>query len=168
VEQQKKWLESSWTTLGVRFDQIDKDLQRNFEAGWWLPPWKFNDIIGYLDVGMDTGDCLTGDIYLKRKFFPRSDTTHRMSGCSTTGHAPLPFNHHFLHYCEIPRARVCDLQSNESYLNALRLVLKNAKKEIRERNRKFQLWLPSYDFDCFDILKAHQQLRAKEKKEEGV
>jgi hypothetical protein len=168
VEQQKKWLESSWVPLNLRFDQIDKGLQRVFEVGWWLPPWRFNDIVGYLDIGMDMGEYLTGEIYLKRKFFPRDHRLRRTDGESTIRIAPLPFPHHFLHYCEIPKSRVYDLQRNESYLEALRLVLKNARKEVRERNRKFQLWLPNYDFDCFDFAKAHQQLRNKDRKEGGA
>jgi hypothetical protein len=41
------------------------------EQRWYWPPWKFNDIVGYLNIGMDGGKCLTADIFLRREYFPR-------------------------------------------------------------------------------------------------
>jgi len=62
VEREKKKVEKMW---GQPFNQISDENKRWLEEFWWWPPWKFNDIVGYLDIGMDIGNCLTADIFLK-------------------------------------------------------------------------------------------------------
>jgi len=157
VEQEKARLGSSY---GYRFDQLTPEMQAQWESLWWWPPWRFNDIIGYLDIGMDIGGCLTAEIYLRWKSLPRSSRERQR--LPNDRHLPLPPSHVFLLYCEIPRFRVFDMKSNEAFVEALHLVVKCAIQEIKERNRSFQLCLPQFDFTCFNFAEAYRQIKEKE------
>lgn len=161
VEHEKAWLESSHGSLGYRFEQLTPQMQAQWESSWWWPPWRFNDIIGYLDIGMDISDCMTAEIYLRQKCFPRA-SRERQRPLPNDRHLPLPPSHVFLYYCEIPKVRVANTDSNDSYVKALEQIVEYARKEVRKRNRSFQLWLPQFDFNCFNLAEAHRQVVQKE------
>ncbi len=57
--------------FGEPFNKFSESTKKMYDNSWWWPPWKFNDIVGYLDIGTDGGDCLTADILLKRKYLPK-------------------------------------------------------------------------------------------------
>lgn len=147
VEREKKKVERDWRTP---FDQLSESNKRWLEDFLWWPPWKFNDIVGFVEIGMDIGDCLTADIFLKRKYLPKTHPSRRSGRKKKT--------HDFLYYCEIHKVTVRG-EDNKSYLEALKKIIREAKRIIRKRNRYFKLFIPSYEMDCMDIARAHRQLR---------
>lgn len=64
VESKKKDVENF---LGRPFDELDYATRISYEELWLGPYWKFNDIVGFVDIGMDGENCMTADIFLKRK-----------------------------------------------------------------------------------------------------
>lgn len=132
---------------GTTFENLNKGLQQNLEIQWSAPPWKFNDIVGYLNIGMDGGTCLTADIFLKRKLFPKKH--YWRNGSYSTLQ-----NQDILYCCEIQKIEV-DINKNKSYLEAVKFLLDKSKKIVR----KYYLWIPSYSFECFDFAKAYKELR---------
>lgn len=121
-----------------------------------LPPcWKFNDTVGFLDVGMDEGSCLTADIYLKRKHFPLSARERQWRRYFKTLN-----NHEFLYYWEVPKVFV-DVEDNDSYLSGLKKLVDETNKVFRKRKatRNFQLWLFPFDFSCFNFVGAYKQVK---------
>lgn len=117
-----------------------------------IPLWKFNDVVGYLDIGMDGSTSLTADIYLKRKNFPRSHKV-RYSNYFTTLQ-----NNEFLNYAEINKVRV-DIEDNNSFVLGLNEILNRTRKIIKERNSNFQLCTPLFDFKCFNFVEFHKQIK---------
>ena len=152
VKPRKRELENQY---GKPFDQLDHRIKLQWGEMWFWPPWKFNDIVGYLDIGMDGGDCLTADIYLKRKYFPKSARERQYHRHHTTLK-----NHEFLYYWEIGKVKV-NVEDNDSYLLALKEILDEANRIIKKRNRNFQLWLPPFDFNCFNFIEAYEQVKKK-------
>jgi hypothetical protein len=148
VEEQKRSLAGE----ARLYEKLEPGLRVRYEDIWQWPPWKFNDIVGYLDVGMDGGSCMTGNIFLKRKCFPRQARERKYSDGTTLR------NNHFLYYWEIRKVKV-DVNSNETYLVALDAILKEAERTIRERNKSFRLYLPDFDFSCFDFAAAYAQAK---------
>lgn len=127
------------------FDQLSKDAQTSMEYSWLWPPWKYNDIVGFLEIGVDIGNELTADIYLMQKYFPR-DLPHRARPREIT---------YFAEVAKVPvRGR-----DNEAYLRALDGIIAGAIRIIRKRNRRFKLYIPSYGWGCVDLVKIHKQVR---------
>ncbi|GAJ07352.1 unnamed protein product, partial [marine sediment metagenome] len=54
------------------FPEWDKSEQAFWIDAYSWPPWKFNDLVGFIDIGTDGGNCVTADLYIKRKYFPKS------------------------------------------------------------------------------------------------
>lgn len=156
-EKEKKDEEEQY---GKPFDQLNNGTRQRLESSWekYWPPWKFNDIVGFLDIGMDIGMGLTAIIYLKRKDFPRNDDRRQH------GLTKLQKNQ-FVYFSAIGKLPVRG-QDNNSYLLALEKNFDKAKKKLRERNRNFELWLPSYDFSCINFVEAHR--KAKEKRQKRI
>jgi len=138
---------------GQAFDKLDDDSKRRLESFWWWPPWKFNDIMGYLDIGTDTGGCLTADIFLKRKHLPKGHHNKR-AGFSKRANEIL----YFREMDRFPKGE----GNNNAYLQSLNKLIKVAKKIIKKRNRTFELWLPPFDFSCIDIVEAIRQSKIKD------
>jgi len=53
------------------YSDIDHDKKVDFENDHELPPWKYNCTIGFVEIGFDKGERLTGNILLKRKYLPK-------------------------------------------------------------------------------------------------
>jgi len=145
VEKEKKWVEKG--SPGP-FDEFSEGAKFTWEETWWWPPWKFNDIVGYLEVGMDIGRSLTGDIYLKRKYFPKDRRERRFKSTKR--------NNEIIYYSEINRMPVRQ-NTNEAYVEALENVLVEARKKLKKRNRKFRLWLLPFDLKLINFVEAHLQ-----------
>lgn len=143
-----EYVEKENKKSGVPFEQLSEISRKRREDLWWWPPWKFNDIVGFIEIGMDIGDYLTADIYLKRKYLPRDHVNRRIGFRSRT--------HEFLYFIETNKVPVRE-KKNESYLIALNKVLKEAKRIIKKRNRHFELFLPPFELCCIDFVKAHKQ-----------
>lgn len=157
-EAHKKWeeprrqeVEKDW---GKSFDNLPTRVQVQWNEMWFWPPWRFNDIAGFLDIGMDGGTCLTANIYLKRKFFPKSHRERKLRKYSTLE------NHHILYFGEITKIHV-DIGDNHSYLGALEEILKGARKVLNRLNRNFVVWVPNFGFACFDFADAYRQSKRR-------
>lgn len=147
VEPKKREVEEQW---GKSFGQLKLETRVQWEEMWFWPPWKFNDIVGYLDIGMDGGNCLTADVYLKRKHFSRS-AREKTQGILTTNS-----KNQFIYYREISKIQI-DVRNNNSYIQSLNTILKSAAKTIKRRNQSFTLWLPPFNFNCFNFVEAYKQ-----------
>ncbi len=156
VNPQKKELEKQY---GRPFDQLDKRVQAWWETSWFWPTWKFNDVVGFLDVGMDAGDSMTAEMLLKRKWLPRSVKSKLIiSSAYSATHFDVKENHEFLHYYELGAVRIYTMD-NDSYLKALNQVLREAREILGKHKQNFQLWTPPFDFGCFDFVRAHKQVK---------
>jgi hypothetical protein len=136
---------------GTPFDELNKDLKYSMEQRWYWPPWKFNDIVGYLNIGMDGGNCLTADIFLRRKYFPRKHYW-RNDGFSTLE------NQHILYALEIEKIEI-NVDNNQSYINALNIVIERTKSFFKKRRKKYYIWTPIYSFECFEFVRAYKELK---------
>jgi|SRR5215213_5482707 len=61
VVKQKTWLE------GIRqepFDSMPQDRQTYYLDTWFWPPWRFNDIVGFAEIELETSTELIGHLYL--------------------------------------------------------------------------------------------------------
>ena len=61
VVKQKAWLE------GIRqeaFDSMPQARQTYYLATWFWPPWRFNDIVGFAEIELETSTELIGHLYL--------------------------------------------------------------------------------------------------------
>lgn len=61
VSKQKKWLE------GIRqesFDDLPKDRQTQYLDQWFWPPWRFNNIVGFAEIELETEWTVIGHLYL--------------------------------------------------------------------------------------------------------
>lgn len=132
---------------------IEKEIVKEENSGiFFISPWKFNDIVGYLEIGMDGATSLTADVYFRRKNFPK-DHRVRNSKYSTLQ------NHEFLYYAEIDKSFKIDISSNNSFIDNCKTILKRADKVIKKRNAEFQLWVSPLSFKYFDFVKAYKQTR---------
>ena len=61
-----KGMESCWQKP---YKDIPEKSRFDAEDRCWFPPWRFNDIIGFVDVGLDPHNRITGDIFLQRRYF---------------------------------------------------------------------------------------------------
>lgn len=150
IEKQKREFEK---TSPEPFDRINHKDQIWWKERWSYPPWKFNDIVGFLDIWTDFGNRLTATIYLKRKYFPKSDNRKRRGSTIE--------NNEFLSYGDTTSFSVMDRENNDSYLQALEKILDDCKKIFKQIKRDYILCTPSYDFNCFKFVEACRQVREK-------
>jgi len=148
LEKQKIWFGNQ---CGMPFNELNKDLKNSWEQRWYWPPWKFNDIVGYLNIGMDGGKCLTADIFLRRKCFPRKHYWRN-------GGFPTLENQHILYALEIEKIEI-DVDNNQSYIDALNIVIERAKSFFKKRRKKYYVRIPIYSFECFDFVRAYKGLK---------
>ncbi len=134
----------------VPFEQRSESDKRSWERIWEWPPWKYNDIVGFVEIGMDIGSCMTADLYLRMKYFPKEHPSKKGFGRFKT--------REFLYYCEIRKQFVRE-RDNLAYFETFKRIIEEAESIIRKRNRNFKLYIPAYGMDCFDFVKAHNQLR---------
>ena len=149
VEKEKKSEERYW---GVPFEQLSEETKRTWENLWWWPPWKYNDIVGFLEIGMDIGDHMTADIYLIKKYLPKNHPNKRYGNKKKT--------HDILYFREVHKIPVRE-KKKKSYIETLKKILNEARKTIKKRNRYFEIFIPSYDLDCIDLARAHEQFRER-------
>lgn len=144
-KKEKKQLEEE---CSKPFEKFSESTKRMWENIWQWPPWKFNDILGYLDIGTDGGGCLTANIFLKRKYIPKGYPNKRIGNPKKTNE--------ILYFQETHRFPVKGIDNN-AYLQAFNRLLETTKKIIKKRNRTFELWLPPFDFSCFNFVEAVRQ-----------
>lgn len=151
VRIKKADIESQWNRP---FDQLGLEQQVMYENSWFWPPWIFNDSIGFLKIGADSGACLLGEIYLKRKHFPRSNKIYHLG---TTLR-----KQEIVYYTEIQKHAI-EFLNNETYVQAANDIIQDAQIIIIKIIRKWHIWLPNYDISCLNMAEAHQQMIKKKK-----
>jgi len=135
------------------YDKLSDNFKKTLKKYWWRPPWKFNDTVGYLSIGTDTGGCLTADIFLKRKYLPKGHHNKRAGFTKKTNE--------ILYFRGMDRFSKGE-GNNDAYLQSLNELIETAKKIIKKRNRTFELWLPPFDFSCINLVEAIRQSKIKD------
>ena len=151
VEKQKRQIDKSY---GQSFDTLDDTTINRWKERWLCPQWRFNDIVGYLDIGMYVGNSLAADIFLKRKCFPKTARQRTIGGLTPSQKNDILF------YRETIRVEV-DVKKNESFVIALEDILDNAERFIKKRNCTFRLWYPPFDFSCINFVEVVKNLNQK-------
>ena len=129
----------------VPLDELSEDTRASFEQLVWWPPWKFNDIVGFVEIGTDAGYEIAATIYLIGKCFPRNDRRRGRTREIT----------YFGEVSSVPiRGR-----DNEAYLRAVDEIITRAKKIIKKRMKHLFLYLPPFEWSCLDFVKVHRQVR---------
>jgi len=100
---------------------------------------------------MDGGNCLTADIFLRRKYFSRKHYW-RSGGFSTLE------NQHILYAREIEKIEI-NVDNNQSYIDALNIVIERTKSFFKKRRKKYYLWIPLYSFEYFDFVRVYKELK---------
>ena len=132
--------------LGKPFAKLNDNMRKSYETMWWWPPWEFNDLVGYVEVGLDQWQRMAGHTYLKRKHFHRDDSV-RMRGTS------LIATHEVLSYCEVEPVQI-EGQQNDAYVAACTGIIETAQKMIRGRVKTATVTLPSWPLSCIDFVTA--------------
>ena len=111
VVKQKAWLEE---ILQEPFESIPHDRQTYYLDIWFWPPWRFNDIVGFAEIELETSTELIGHLYLPKGRVSRATKK------------PL-----FLNYaCASAQFEKDDLQSLQ---NAIREIAQQLKSIVKER-----------------------------------
>jgi hypothetical protein len=112
VAKQKLWLEE---IRQEPFGSMPQDRQTHYLDTWFWPPWRFNDIVGFAEIELETSTELIGHLYL-----PEGRVTRATK-------KPL-----FLHYaCASAQFEEDDLQSLRMALFEITQQLKSIVKERR-------------------------------------
>lgn len=135
------------------YEEIPLETRARLEASWGWHCWYPNDVVGFLCVGHDGGKCLGGDLFLRRKHFPRGSEER----LGTIGKTTRVMDE-VLHYSETTRYQLQDT-SNAGYLEACRKVVAEADSTIRRRLKRARVWTPEYGIDCLDLARADLALR---------
>lgn len=133
-------------TMRKPFSQLAANTRKGWELMWWWPPWEFNDLAGFVEVGLDQSGRMAGDIFLKRKHFHRDDPIRRR------GTSPVA-SHEVLSYCEVDPVSL-DGAGNAAYVSACGSIIETAQQMIRKRARTAVVSLPSYPLSCIDFVSA--------------
>lgn len=134
-----KILESSWNKpYGLIPDRVKSDEENSHE---W-PPWEFNDIIGFVDIGMDQCDRLTGNIFLMRKLLSKKH--HK--NLYRKYHSPSK-KQEIYYYCELDPYKI-DWHDNSSYVEGINRILNEATKIIKKlsKTKKHKWVLQKFPF----------------------
>jgi len=145
MEKRKKEYEEN---TGFPFSNLDESTKNGIEMSLYWPPWKFNDIVGYLDIGIDEGEhYLVGEIYLKRKHLPRKHPNRRIGSLKSND---------ILYFCQINESPISQ-GNNDSYIKAINGIIKKAEKTLQKFRRNYKIWIPPFELSCINFVGAHHQ-----------
>ena len=120
------------------------------EARWQWPPWEFNDVIGYVDIGMDAMDRFTGDIYLMLKYIPKIHPSKLYYNYRSS------LEKQKIHYFQELNSHKIEWRNNDSYREGVRLLLDEADKIIKNmcktKSHKWILQKYHFSLDCIDFV----------------
>jgi hypothetical protein len=141
----------------LSFDKLSEESKARFEERWFYPPWIFNDIIGFLNIGSDYDGRLSGDIYLKRKYFHKESFQRVYMKYYST----LKKNQFLYYSTKMPNYYI-DLNNNYSYIKAALKIIEDGNEIVYKFVRGAEIWLPGYDLACLNMAEADKQLRIGE------
>lgn len=148
-----KSLEACWNKP---YKSIPKDVRVHEEDERQWPPWEFNDIIGFVDIGMDPHDRLTGNIFLIRKFLPKNHHKNLYNKY----HSPSK-KQEIYYFCELDPHKV-DWHNNSSCIEGINQLLSEAERIIKElsqtRKHKWVLQRFLFSLDCINFVKMASEI----------
>jgi len=149
IEKNMKILESSWNKC---YKSIPEHIRIEEENRYEWPPWEFNDIIGFVDIGMDSHDRLTGDIFLMRQFLPKNHPKNRYRKY----HSTLEKRQVYF-FRELTPHKV-EWHNNHSYIIGINQLIEEAtnitKGLSKTKKHKWVLQKISFSLDCIDFVKV--------------
>ena len=152
-EKNIKLLESSWQKP---YDQISDHVKRDMENSHEWPPWEFNDIIGFVDIGMDAADRLTGNIFLMRKYLRKDHHKNYYRKYHT------PSEKQQIYYFRELDPHKVNWHDNASYIEGINQLLDEATKAIqalsKTRKHKWILQKLSFSLECIDFVKLASEI----------
>ena len=157
--EKKKMMKNMELRWRKPYNEIPSEIRIDEEERCWRPPWAFNGIVGYVDVGMDTGVRLTGNIFLMRKYFPkysRVKSYHKSDSKSKKDQ--------ILHFSELENHKV-DLHDNSSFVAGIDSILTQAETIIQSlcKTRRYKWVLERFPFslDLIDFTKLASEVNPK-------
>jgi hypothetical protein len=64
IAMQKAWLEE---IRHEPFESMPKDRQTYYLDSWFWPPWRFNDIVGFAEIELETPTEIIGHLYMPER-----------------------------------------------------------------------------------------------------
>ena len=127
--------------MGIENDEKGLNRIKNNEE---YPYWKYNDIIGFIEIGSDGGDYITSEIFLKRKHLPTGHVNKRIGNTTIQ-------NHQFYYYTEVTKIRV-DISSNYSIIRGLKQIIADTDKIVKRMFPKSYISEPELSFSNIDFV----------------
>ena len=146
---------------GVSFDELPAHVRLAWKDRWYWPPWFFNDVAGHLKIGT-VDDALTADVFVERRFFPPT-APERFSRPGSSGVAADGDERDVVFLSTIERRPIV-AGDNGSYVKACEGLVGEARDTVRlqaDGLAEAEIWLPGFDFACFDFATADRQLRER-------
>jgi hypothetical protein len=159
VQAHRAELEREWG--GQPFDELPAHIRLAWKDRFYWPPWFFNDIVGFLKIGT-ADDALLADVFLQRRFFPAT-APERFSRPGSPGVAADADERDVVFLSTIERRPVA-AGDNATYVRACEEIIAEARDSVRlqaDGLAEAEIWLPGFDFACFDFASADRQLRER-------
>lgn len=147
------WAKNERRQAQLRQELVEHPYLESVLAGLDRPPWLVNDLLGFLAIMDDGGNCLLGIVYLKRRFLPPES---RLSNGEHVNGLPRP-NHHIIYFTEITKRRV-DTTNNGSFVTAAEQIVAEAQEFVRRSvryGRRASVWT-GIGLECIDFARAYR------------
>ncbi len=137
VAKQKKWLER---LRGEAFDDLPKNRQTYYLDQWFWPNWRFNNIVGFAEIKLETDWMIVGHLYLPEGRYTRVEKKALL-----------------LNYA------CASAKFEQNNLNSLRQSIVDVAKQMRfiVAKRKWTLEFKEEIVECTDFLKLIDKQREK-------
>ena len=155
----EKMMESMESNWGKPYDEIPREIRIDAENRCWWPPWAFNAIVGYVDVGIDIGVRLTGNVFLMRRYFPKDSRENRYRKLDSKTKKDQ-----ILYFRELGPHKV-DLRDNASFVAGVNAILAQAEAVIqglcKTRKYKWVLERLPFSLECIDFVRVASEVKSK-------
>ena len=158
-QDKRKMIESMEADWNRPYDKIPNEQRIGMEQHCSWPPWEFNDIVGYVDVGMDRGTRVTGNLYLMRRYLPKNRPENRSLKCG-----PKTIKDQIVYCCELDPHNV-DLIDNSSFVKAVEAIFAQAENVVKEmcktRRYRWVIEMLPFSLECIDFVRATSERQQK-------
>jgi hypothetical protein len=137
VEEQWQYMRRTgpWSS-DEEFNAWRERRRSDFEHYWFWPPWRYNDIVGYIRVYYDGGQRVVAEAYLPKKRISRQLKRKEFYWYGTIGEGWM--------------MRQVD---NEGLRQAIMAAVKQASRRLAERRPSLHLEYDPHFIECLDIAK---------------
>ena len=139
------------------YSEIPEERQIDAEDRCWWPLWAFNSIIGYVDVGLDTGVRLTGNIFLMRRYLPKDSRENR-----SRKYDSKTKKDQILYFHELGPHRM-DLKDNSTFVEGINAICAEAENVIngicKIRKWKWVLEHLPFSLNCIDFVRVVSEMK---------